>query len=166
MNKKLIAIFVACIFLATMFGAISASAKTVFKNQDVSPNTVEDIGGIGAFVFYEKPRLFSPLPRIIPVEGATVTCIDSEGETHEMQYTEVEPDFWAYMVYDLPLGPCQITATKSGFGSGTVDGHIVTNGEDIYKIRLDKDPNARPVIAKLSMLFPNLFRIFAIFQQF
>lgn len=144
MKKGLFAIIIAGLFIATVFSTISASASIAEVKDEIEPLGM-DTGDIGVFVFNERPRLFSSLPRIIPITDATVTLIDSSGGTHEMVYELVEPehDFYAYMARDVPAGPCEITATKSGYDSGTINENVHPGGDEIYKLKMEKNPLAR-----------------------
>jgi len=167
MKKKMLAVLTMVFLIATVFSAISAGSMAIENNQDDTPSTQEsgETGGLGAFVFYERPRLFSPLSRIIPVEGACVTVVDSEGQSHDMAYELVYPehDFYAYMAYDLPVGMCQITATKSGFEMGTAEGMVVPHGDDVIKVEMDRTPLPRSMPLRLIDMFPNLQLLLSLF---
>ena len=156
MKKKMLAILIAGLIVATVFGAMSVSAVDLNKKQDektLLPLDGSETGNIGAFVFIEKPRLFSSLSRIIPITGATVICTDVNGETHDMEYELIEPenDFWAYMAYDVPVGLCEITATKEGYDSGTIYEEVRPGGSEIYKLKLEQNPISRSI--SLGMIY-------------
>jgi len=155
MKKKMLAILLAG--LMTILGSLSVSAANIEKEKATNPVMPlgADTGGIGVVVFYEQITETDDIPTIVFITDATVTCVDLSGETHEMSYIEFEPDFYAYIVDGIPIGSCEITASKGGFGTVTDTFYVPTETIDIYKLKMDKDPASRPILFRLLDIFPN-----------
>ena len=133
MNKKLIAFGIVSIFLMMGLTTVSASSGT---------------GDIGAVVAYKK----------IIIKDATVYCKDISGDTHDMPYTEYEPGCHAYVAYDVPEGKCEITVSKEGFKTTTIDAEVIAGGFREYLIVIEKkSKSVHPAFLRLLDLLPNAF---------
>ena len=103
----------------------------------------DDNGDVAAFVFYEQFGKCDKEPRIVVIDDAIVTCKDINGEVHEMTYQELVPGIYGYFVSDIPTGNCEISATKDGYSTETIDAIVFPEGFDIYRIELDETPDPR-----------------------
>lgn len=149
------------LLVATVFGTLSVSA-TLIKKQDIKPFIpicIEETGSIGAVVFYEQLGKTSNDPKYVFITDATVFCIDINGDTHEMVYEEIHPEFYAYVAAEVPVGECEITASKEGFSSETISTNVMSGHFELYRIELDKHPISRSVFVRL---FENVLRAFPI----
>jgi hypothetical protein len=168
MKNKMLAIFMAGLIIATVFGAMSASAAVISKKQEVkkvSPLGAEETGDIAAFVFnititeirisifhiYRKTEI-----QFIP--DATVTCIDKNGDTHIMEYVNLSPEKSFYAAYDVPVGECEITTSKEGYVDTTINGWVVADQFKGYMIEIKKVGEKHRVISRMLDLFPSLIR--------
>lgn len=164
----MISILIAGIFIVTFVGTIFVNATSI-KNQMVDPVMkfgTEDEGSIGAFIFYEQLGKTSDDPRIVPIKNAKVYCTDINGEQHDMIYQEVEPSFYAYVVFDIPVGECEISASKDGYSTEVISAFIISGGFDIYKIELDKSPISRYVSQNIFYTLVNAFPILRLLLMF
>ena len=162
MKKKISAILIAGLIVAVVFSTISASATVINKEQEENtflPGNMGETGGIGAFVFQIKPSEASTIPLIKEIRDATVICTDINGETHNMEYVEFEPDFYAYIAYDVPVGNCDITASKDGYKSSTISAEVNPEDIQIYKIELKENLKSRTILFRLFNRLPNAFPI-------
>jgi hypothetical protein len=193
MKNKMLVILMVGIVVATGFGAMSASAVVISKEQEVktvspfrvdegtmsasavviskeqevktvSPLDVEEIGDIGAAVFDitsteapgKHPEENCSMPVIQFITDATVFCKDINGDTHDMEYVEYTPEKYFYIAYEVPAGPCEITASKQGYGTETISGQVVAYGFTAYKIEMEKDGEKHRVFLRLLDILPTL----------
>ena len=162
-KKEILAIFIVGLLVATTIGAISVSASLIKKQDElpILPAGFGETGDVGAFVFYDQFGKTDKEPRIVPITDATVYCKDINGVTHEMFYEEIEPGFYAFVASEVPVGECQITASKDGYSTETINA-IVFGGFDIYLIELDQTPISR---FGFIPLFERLLQRFQRFSQ-
>lgn len=161
-KKKILVIIIAGLIATTIFGTISVSATSINKNKEAKPVFTADFdeaGDIGAFVITIKISEISTVPYIQLITDANVVCEDINGDIHEMEYVEHSPDKFFYIAYDVPAGPCYITASKQGFSTKTISAQVVPDGFKIYRIELKENPTTRPVILRMLDLLPNAFLI-------
>jgi len=162
MRKEILAILMAGLIVVTVFGAMSVSAAVLNKKQEVKTvflAGVDETGDIGAVVFYKKISTTDDLPVYCIITDAAVYCVDINGDTHDMEYVEYEPEFYAYVAYGVPAGPCEITASKEGFDSETVSAEVIAGGSSVYRIEMEKGSKSHPVFLRLLDLFLNAFPI-------
>ena len=142
-KKKTLVYIMVGFLVATVFWSISVGS-TMLDNTFISQNSplgFDDNGDIAAFVFYEQYGKTDNDPRIVVVEDAIVTCMDINGEVHEMTFQELVPGVFGYFVADIPAGNCEISATKDGYSTETLDAMVFSEGFEIYRIELDETPN-------------------------
>jgi len=158
----MLAILLAGLIVATVFGTMSVGAVVISRNHEVKPAGVEETGDIGAIVFNITIGGTSSNPVINFITDANVLCKDINGDTYEMEYVEYSPEKYFYVAYDVPAGPCDITASKQGYDTASISGEVVVDEFRAYRIELDKDRKTRPLIPRLLDLFPNIFLILKI----
>jgi hypothetical protein len=185
MKNKMLAILMAGLIVATVFGAMSASAVVIGKEQEVktvsslrvdegamfasaaviskkqdvktvSPLVVEEIGDIGAVVFNITITETHSIPVNQFITDATVSCKDMNGDTHNMEYVEYSPEKYYYVAYEVPAGPCEITASKQGYDTETISGVVVADGFTAYRIELEEGGEKHRVFLMLLDIFPSL----------
>ena len=144
-KKEMLAHIMVGFLVATAFGSISVGATMLNNtiNSQTSPLGFDDNGDVAAFVFYEQYGKTDNDPRIVTVEDAIVTCKDINGEVHEMTFQELVPGVFGYFVTDIPAGNCEISATKDGYSTETIDAIVFSEGFEIYRIELDETPYPR-----------------------
>jgi hypothetical protein len=165
MKNKMLAILMAGLIVATVFGAMSASAAVISKKQEVktvSPLGFDETGDIGAFVFNRTIVEDSSKPLCDFITDATVTCKDINGNTYDMEYVEYSPEKYFYVAYDVPTGPCDITASKHGYATKIISGEVVTDEFMAYRIEMEKGGEKHRVFLRLLDLFPNAFPVLRI----
>lgn len=166
MKNKMLAILMAGLIVATVFGAMSASAAVISKKQEVktvSPLGVDETGDIGAVVFNRSiPETSTNKPVINFITDATVTCKDINGNTYDMEYVEYSPEEYFYIAYEVPAGPCDITASKHGYDTETISGEVVADEFMAYRIEMEKGGEKHRVFLRLLDLFPNTFPVLRI----
>jgi hypothetical protein len=143
-RKKMLVCLMVGFLISILIGSMSVSA-TIIDNlvfNKTSPLGFEDNGDVAAFIFYEQLGKNDQEPRIVVIEDATVSCKDINGEAHEMTYQELEPGLFGYFATDIPAGNCQISASKDGYSTETIDAIVFTYGYDIYRIELDEIPDS------------------------
>ena len=166
-KKKILAILMVGVFVATVFGTLSVSAdintKQVYKPYfPVGYNTT---GGVAVKVYDIDIIDSDDIPREIVIDDATVTCTDQIGTTHVLTYEEIEPGFFFYVGYDIPVGQCEITASKDGFSSKTINGQIRPEVLQRYEIELEETPKSRfiyehPILTRILQAFQRLIQLF------
>lgn len=166
-KKKILAILMVGVFVATVFGTLSVSAdintKQVYK--PYFPVGYNNTGSVGVKVFDIDIIDSDDIPRTIIIDDATVVCKDQLGDTHQMSYEEMIPGVFLYVAYDLPAGQCEITASKEGFSSKTITGKITPEGFERYEIELEETPKSRfmydhPILIRILQAFQRLIQLF------
>jgi hypothetical protein len=169
MKKKMFAIIIAGLFILTVFGAMSASSSFERRHriQDFRKEPMYicgTTGSVAAVVFYYHTGETTSEPEMVLLEDATVTCKDLNGDTHIMIYEEVIPGTYAYVVYEVPIGVCEITATYQGYSSKIVTGYVNEGDPTIYKMELEEEPDIHPfiieIINRFTRSFPMLRNLF------
>jgi hypothetical protein len=144
-KKKMLAYLMVGFLVATALGSMTVSATTIDNHvfSQTSPLGFDDNGDIAVFVFYEQYGKTDKEPRIVVIEDAIVTCEDINGMVHEMTYQELEQGVFGYFVADIPAGDCELSATKDGYSTETIDAIVFSDSFDIYRIELDETPDPR-----------------------
>ena len=165
-KKKILAILMVGLFVATVFGTLSVSAEINTKQVNIPyfPTGINNTGSIAVKVYSTYFVETDDVPRKNYIDDATVTCIDSNGVTHEMLYEELVAGDFFYIAYDLPVGPCEITASKDDL-STTITVQIESEHFDRFEIELEETPISRfafdhPLLLRILQAFQILFHLF------
>jgi hypothetical protein len=166
-KKKILAILMVGLFVATVLGTLSVSAEMNTKqlNKPYFPTGYNNTGGVAVKVFDIDIIDTDDIPRTIIIEDATVTCTDHMGTIHQLSYEEIIPDIFLYVAYDIPAGQCEITASKEGFSSKTINGQIFPEIIERYEIELEETPKPRfasyhPLLLRIIQAFQILIHLF------
>ena len=166
-KKKILAILMVGLFVATIFGTLSVSAEINTKQVNIPylPTGINNTGSVGVKVVDIDLINTDDIPRTIIIDDATVICKDQNGITHDMSYEEIVPGEFFYVVYDIPVGQCEITASKDGFSTKTITGQIIPEGFGRYEIELEETPKSRfafdhPLLLRILQAFQRLIQLF------